>query len=140
MGSRRAFLAGAAAVVAPAGAPAQHDQGHPGVLGHTEHPGFAFEMHREMQAMMTAMDAAPMSGDADRDFLAMMIPHHQGAVDMARLLLVHGRDPLTRQLAEEIIASQQSEITAMVQRLNKLSKVGPSTSEEFPAISGTRGP
>ena len=42
-----------------------------------------------------------MTGDADHDFLAMMIPHHQGAVEMVRLEMIHGRGPLTRQLAEE---------------------------------------
>jgi len=96
-------------------------------------------MHRQMKAMMEAMEAVPMSGDADRDFLAMMIPHHQGAIDMARLALMHGRDPLTRQLAEEIIASQQAEIASMHRRLQVLAKSGTSGGEEFPALSGTRG-
>jgi uncharacterized protein (DUF305 family) len=78
-----------------------------------------------------------MSSDADRDFLAMMIPHHQGAIDMARLVLVHGRDPLTRQLAEEIIASQQAEIASMQARLRVLRSGG--ASDEYPALFGTRG-
>jgi uncharacterized protein (DUF305 family) len=89
-----------------------------------------------MQQMMRAMEA-PMTGDPDRDFLAMMIPHHQGAVDMAHLALVHGRDPLTRQLADEIIASQQAEITSMQARLRVLEAGG--ASDEYPALSGTRG-
>ena len=88
-----------------------------------------------MRAMANAMDAAPMSGDPDRDFLTMMIPHHQGAIDMATLVLLHGRDPLTRQLAEEIIASQSAEISSMQARLDALS----TTSKEYPALSGTRG-
>ena len=46
------------------------------------------------------------TGQPDSDFLAMMIPHHEGAVDMARLVLIHGRDPMVRQIAEKIIASQ----------------------------------
>ncbi len=86
-----------------------------------------------------ALDRAPMSGDPDRDFLAMMIPHHQGAVDMARLILVHGRDPLTRQLAEEIIASQTSEMASMGARRRAL-EGGARDATEFPVISGTRGP
>ena len=137
--SRRAFLAGAVGTLAPAGTLAQHGQ-NPG--GMPDHPrdGFASEMHRQMQAMMQAMSAAPMTGDPDADFLAMMIPHHEGAIDMARLVLVHGRDPLTRQLAEEIMASQQAEIASMAKRLQKLSKEAGAHSSEFPALSGTRGP
>jgi uncharacterized protein (DUF305 family) len=98
--------------------------------------GFAADMHGTMQAMMRAMDV-PMSGNPDRDFLAMMIPHHQGAVEMARLVLIHGRDPLTRQLAEEIVASQTAEIASMQARLRVL-EAG-ETSGEFPALTGTRG-
>jgi uncharacterized protein (DUF305 family) len=96
-------------------------------------------MHRQMRAMSEAMASAPMSGDADRDFLAMMIPHHQGAVDMARLVLLHGRDPLTRQLAEEIIASQQTEIASMQARLRSLANGPGKDGHEFPALTGTRG-
>jgi uncharacterized protein (DUF305 family) len=60
------------------------------------------KMHRDMMA------PSP-SGNADVDFLATMIPHHAGAVEMARLVLIYGKDPLVRQLAEEIIAGQQAE-------------------------------
>lgn len=100
---------------------------------------FAVELRSRMGAMMEAMHAAGMSGDPDRDFLAMMIPHHQGAVDMARLILVHGRDPLTRQLAEEIIASQQAEIGSMRARLERLERGGSPEADGFPALGGTRG-
>jgi uncharacterized protein (DUF305 family) len=62
-----------------------------------------------MDKMHDDMAAAPQTVDPDRDFLAMMIPHHAGAVEMARLALIYGGDPLVRQLAEEIIASQQAE-------------------------------
>jgi uncharacterized protein (DUF305 family) len=89
-----------------------------------------------MEEMTHAMDVT-MSGDPDRDFLAMMVPHHQGAVEMARLVLMHGRDPLTRQLADEIIASQQAEIASMRARLAIL-QAGDSAGE-FPTLSGTRG-
>jgi uncharacterized protein (DUF305 family) len=131
-GSRRVFLAGAAAAVAPVTAPAQHH--------HAEVPtaGFGVEMHDAMTAMAAAMKAAPMHGDPDRDFLAMMIPHHQGAIDMARLVLIHGRDPLVRQLAEEIIAAQQAEILSMAARLRILETRKPDA-DAFPALSGTRG-
>ncbi len=135
--SRRSLLVGAAATI-PAPASAQgHSGSHPHGVGSPDH--FASEMHQRMRAMMDAMDRASMSGDPDRDFLAMMIPHHQGAVDMARLVLVHGRDPLTRQLAEEIIASQTTEIASMSARLRAL-EGGAMDDAGFPEISGTRGP
>jgi len=101
---------------------------------------FAGAMHAAMQSMMAAMHGAAMSGDPDRDFLAMMIPHHAGAVEMARILLVHGRDPLVRQLAEEIIANQQAEITGMNGRLAVLRRGRDLDPGGFPAIGGTRGP
>lgn len=98
---------------------------------------FAPAMHAAMEHMARAMERAPMSGDPDRDFLAMMIPHHQGAVDMARLELLHGTDPLVRRLAEEIIASQRTEIEAMRGRLAALRNRA--TADGFPAPHGTRG-
>ena len=108
-----------------------------GAQGHDS--AFESEMHARMQAMAEAMDQARMTGDPDRDFLAMMIPHHQGAIDMARLVLIHGRDPLTRQLAEEIIGSQQAEISSMQGRLAALANPAPGNAERFPALTGTRG-
>jgi uncharacterized protein (DUF305 family) len=53
------------------------------------------------------------TGDADRDFVAMMIPHHQGAIDMARSLLRYGHNEQLRRLAQEIIVTQQQEIAIM---------------------------
>ena len=108
-------------------------------MNHSQFTTFAIEMHRQMQTMMAAMDAATTSGDPDRDFLAMMIPHHQGAVAMARLVLIHGHDPLVRQLADEIIASQRTEITSMTARLQILQRRGLSETDDFPAYSGMRG-
>ena len=101
---------------------------------------FATEMNAGMDSMMRDMHALGYTGNADVDFLAMMIPHHEGAVEMARLVLIHGRDPLTRKLAEEIIASQVVEIEGMRRRLILLrSKAGPEPND-FPALGGTRGP
>lgn len=96
-------------------------------------------MHAAMQTMTQAMEQAPMSGDADQDFLAMMIPHHQGAVEMARLELIHGTDPLVRRLAEEIIASQQTEIEAMRGRFAVFQARHRTDPAGFPVLHGTRG-
>ncbi|WP_237477746.1 CopM family metallochaperone [Lichenibacterium dinghuense] len=63
-------------------------------------------------AMMRNMDVKP-SGDADRDFAAMMLPHHQGAIDMAKVELRYGRDPVLRRLAADIVAAQEKEIAEM---------------------------
>ena len=135
--SRRAFVAGGAAVVsAPALAEPHHSEPPPGAGG--PQAEFAAEMHRHMQVMSEAMHGAATSGDPDRDFLAMMIPHHQGAIDMARLALIHGRDPLVRGLAEDIIASQQAEIQSMRARLRRLED-GQADADGFPPLSGTRG-
>ena len=99
---------------------------------------FAQAMEGAMDRMMRAMHAAAPTGDPDRDFLAMMIPHHQGAVDMAELALRHGRDPLVRQLAEGMIAGQAVEIAAMRARLEHLAAEG--QRDDFPMPTGTRGP
>ena len=88
---------------------------------------------------MHAMHAAGDTGNADADFLAMMIPHHQGAVEMARLVLIHGRDPATRRLAEDIIAGQTVEIEAMRRRLAILRGEAKTAEPPYPELGGTRG-
>ena len=74
------------------------------------------DFHRSLQAVMvemsTAMCIAP-SEDADRDFARSMIPHHRGAVEMARLELAHGRDERLRRLAQGIVVEQLQEIALM---------------------------
>ena len=66
-----------------------------------------------MSGMHKGMHSAPYTGVPDRDFVTMMIPHHQGAIDMAKALLLYGKDPQMRRLAQEIIIDQQSEIQLM---------------------------
>ena len=117
---------------------AQHP--HHDVRGGDPPAPFASEMDAGMDKMMRDMHAPGYTSNADVDFLAMMIPHHEGAVEMARLVLIHGRDPLTRKLAEEIIASQVVEIEGMKRRLAILRAKPGAERGEFPALGGTRGP
>ena len=71
------------------------------------------ELQSSMEKMHLAMHSIPASGDSDADFVRLMIPHHQAAIDMARTQLLYGKDPQVRRLAQEIIADQQSEIELM---------------------------
>lgn len=132
VGATLYILAGA--LTAPAIAQQPHGSGQ------STNAGFDTEMHAAMARMMKDMESARMTGDPDKDFMAMMIPHHQGAIDMARLVLLHGRDPLVRKLADEIIAAQQTEIATMRNRLEIL-RAGPDPNPGgYPALEGTRGP
>jgi uncharacterized protein (DUF305 family) len=71
--------------------------------------------------MHKGMDIA-FTGDADADFVRGMIPHHQGAVDMAKIVLAFGKDPELRKLAQEIVAAQEKEIAFMQEWLKKSGK------------------
>ncbi len=101
---------------------------------------FGADLHAAMAGMVRDMEKVTMTGNPDRDFLAMMIPHHEGAVAMAKLVLVHGEDPLVRKLAAEIIAGQEVEITSMRNRLQILRAGRDPNPGGFPALEGTRGP
>lgn len=117
-------LAAAAALAALTGAASAQHAGHG---SHNNHAPRAADnavvkaykaandkMHREMDITFT--------GDADVDFVRGMIPHHQGAVDMARIVLQHGKDPEIRKLAEDVIKAQEVEIRMMREWLAKRGK------------------
>ena len=69
------------------------------------------KMHKDMDVAFT--------GDADADFARAMIPHHQGAIDMAKIVLQYGKDPEIRKLAQDVVSAQESEIKFMREWLAK---------------------
>lgn len=69
-------------------------------------------MSESMERMHAGMMSKP-TGDPARDFLTMMIPHHQGAVDMAKIVLLYSQDPTVRNLAQSIVTEQTYEIALM---------------------------
>jgi len=75
--------------------------------------------------MHMAMGAIVRSGNSDVDFVRLMIPHHQGAIDMAKTQLLYGKDPQMRRLAQEIITDQQLEIELMQRWLKQRESTEP---------------
>ena len=114
-----AALAGAALMAQPAAAGSHgsdhdhsdhahgHGEAHYGDE-HADNP--AVQAYREANDRMHEGMMVGFTGDADVDFARGMIPHHQGAIDMANIVLEHGEDEAIRELAEEIIAAQEEEI------------------------------
>jgi hypothetical protein len=95
---------------------------------------FLAENDAAMSKMMKGMQIAP-SGDVDKDFVAMMAAHHQGAIDMAQALLRYGRNEQLRRIAHEIIVTQQQEIPAMWLATGQ-SPVPSVKSSDKPSITG----
>ncbi len=107
----------AASFAAPAQDAHRHHQATPGqapppFVASTAKP-FSGLMGDAMAVMDHGMAQAAMNGIPDHDFVTMMIPHHQGAIDMAKALLLYGKDPELRNLAQAIITEQQNEIRLM---------------------------
>jgi len=71
------------------------------------------ELQASMEKMHAAMTSVEPTGNSDADFVKLMIPHHQAAIDMAKTELLYGKDAQMRRLAQEIITDQQSEIELM---------------------------
>jgi len=129
-----ALLAGTSLLVAQSGnnTDGGHDHGHAmhGAEhghGHGAHDSFAIKgtvneasrAYAEANAKMHAGMDIEFTGDADVDFVRGMIPHHQGAVDMARIVLQYGKDPEIRKLASEIVKAQEAEISMMKEWLKE---------------------
>src|SRR5882724_11951578 len=98
---------------------------------------FVSENDAAMNKMMADMTIKP-TGDVDRDFVAMMVPHHQGAVDMARAELKYGHNEQLRGMAQQIVAAQQKEIATM--RLAVGEQPQPSVESPAPAPGATSSP
>lgn len=107
---RNGAVAGETAVLAQATQPG-HGHGHGPAAGAPA--GQVVREFRQAADRMHNAMAVQLTGDADKDFVAGMIPHHQGAIDMAKIVLRHGKDPEIRRLAEGVIRAQEQEIAEM---------------------------
>ena len=91
--------------------PARQDPSH--AQGAQDAGSSWLELEQGMEKMHAAMGSIEPSGDSDVDFVRLMLPHHQAAIDMAKAELAHGKDPQMRRLAQEMVTDQQSEIDLM---------------------------
>ncbi|QBR70599.1 DUF305 domain-containing protein [Beijerinckiaceae bacterium] len=99
-------------VLAENATPPIPENGRAAQAGHRREAAYLAENEAAMALMMKGMAVKP-TGDIDRDFVAMMEPHHQGAIDMAQALLRYGTNEQLKRLAQEIIVTQQQEIAVM---------------------------
>lgn len=91
--------------------PAEHAEMYHEMMDKVEHVKGLYSL--AMDKMHKAMATAKQTGDADVDFVTGMIPHHQGAIDMAKIVLEKGKDPEIKKMAEGIVKAQESEIKLM---------------------------
>jgi uncharacterized protein (DUF305 family) len=94
------------------------------------------ELIASMDKMHMAMGAIARSGNSDVDFVRLMIPHHQAAIDMAKTQLLYGKDPQMRRLAQEIITDQQLEIELMQRWLRQRESTQPKENQPPAANAG----
>ena len=93
---------------------AAQDHGHPAKTAGASPPNPAwFELTSSLEKMHSGMASVKPCDDSDVEFVRLMLPHHQGAIDMARTQLLYGRNAEMRRLAQEIITDQQSEMDLM---------------------------
>ncbi len=103
--------------------------------------GFLAQNDAAMTRMHDEMMAARPTGDVDVDFVNMMVPHHQGAIDMARAVLRYGHNEQIRRIAQEIVVDQQQEITAMRLAVGQpLPPSSPAPTQTGQAQGSARGP
>src|SRR6266436_4011163 len=100
-----------------------------------EEAPFLAKSNAAMTRMMAGMKIRPFN-DVDRDFVAMMVPHHQGAIDMAKAELSYGHNEPLRGLAQEIIVTQEQEIVVMRHALGEL--IPPSVPSSHQPSSSSR--
>ncbi len=114
---------------------AHHEPTPPAAAATAEEKSFLNENDAAMTKMMNDMAVKP-SGDIDRDFVAMMTPHHQGAIDMAVLELRYGKNEQLRRIAQEIIVDQMQEIAAMKLAIGEqVSTTPPAPTQSSPSPS-----
>jgi len=94
------------------------------------------ELIASMDKMHMAMEAVMRSGNADVDFVRLMLPHHQAAIDMAKTQLLYGTDAQMRRLAQEIITDQQAEIELMQRWLKQREPGAPKENQPTPPQTG----
>ena len=110
-----------------------HHESTPPAAVTAEEESFLKENDAAMTKMMNDMAAKP-SGDIDRDFVAMMAPHHQGAIDMAVIELRYGKNEQLRRIAQEIIVDQMQEIAAMKLAIGEqVSTTAPAPTQSTPS-------
>jgi Domain of unknown function (DUF305) len=112
---------------------AHHHPTEQAVAATISEKSFLDENEAAMTKMMNDMAAKP-TGDIDRDFVAMMVPHHQGAIDMAVIELRYGKSEQLRRIAQEIIVDQMQEIAAMKLAIGEqVSTTAPAPTQAMPS-------